>query len=425
MKVIDIIKISQSNLLRSKLRTFLTVAAVFIGALTISLTNGVGNGVKAYINQELGNVGAEDTLIVQAKQVQHNPLSTDVVDYDPARKDTNFGEFSFTLLTKDDIAKVQNVTGVIAVVPQYNPQLEYIEKNGVKFLGTVTQFIEGLNLQMEAGRTVSLTAINEVTIPLKYVQPLGLRTAANAVGKTVNLAFKDVDENLILKTVTIVGVQRESLLGTSAISIEVPLAEEIHRLQTQGVPALQNSYQAFIVKYDKNINAEQLDNLKKNLSDAGYTALTLQDQIGTVSKVIDTAIVVLNMFGVIVLLAAALGIVNTLLMAVKERVSEIGLMKALGASSRTIFSMFAFEAISIGFWGAILGVAASIGIGSVINRIATNGFLKDFKGFDLLAFPFNDSLLVVLGIMLLAFVVGTLPSFKASRLDPIRALRYE
>jgi putative ABC transport system permease protein len=100
-------------------------------------------------------------------------------------------------------------------------------------------------------------------------------------------------------------------------------------------------------------------------------------------------------------------------------------MKALGANRRTIFAIFAVEAASIGFWGALLGVIISIGLGTVASNIATKSFLKDFVGFKLLAFPILPSLGVLVGIMFLAFVAGALPSLKASKLDPIKALRYE
>jgi|SRR3989338_2611322 len=146
---------------------------------------------------------------------------------------------------------------------------------------------------------------------------------------------------------------------------------------------------------------------------------------GTIGTVINTILIVLNVFGAITLLAATFGIVNTLLMSVNERTSEIGLMKALGAKRATIFSIFALEAASIGFWGALLGVLVSMGVGSIVSNIATQTFLKSFVGFQLVSFPIFTSLAVLFGIIALAFIAGALPSLKASKLDPIKALRYE
>ena len=103
---------------------------------------------------------------------------------------------------------------------------------------------------------------------------------------------------------------------------------------------------------------------------------------------------------------------------------EIGLAKALGMSRRTVFSLFSLEAVLIGFWGSILGIFAAIGAGALFNNVATKSFLKDFEGLRM-SFPLINNLAIIGLIMLIAFLAGTLPSRRASKLDPIEALRYE
>jgi len=417
MKIRDIIKISQKNLLRAKLRTSLTIAAVFIGALTLSLTNGVGNGIKAYVNTQLGNLGAENTLIVQAKQTQQNPTETDLTEYNP---DKQVGTFNIALLSPKDIEVLAATAGVTRATPMHVIQMEYISTGEKKYEVVASQYIEGLNLEMVSGKTVDSNSTDQITIPRQYIES---GKEQDALNKYVILAFKNAQGAMIEKSVKIVGVQQQSLLGNSGINISNALAEEIHREQTEGIPTLANSFQAAIVQYDA--HSTKAEEVKKNITDQGYDAFTIKDQVGIIMTVIDSILIVLNVFGVITLLAAAFGIINTLLMSVNERTSEIGLMKALGTNRKTIFAIFAIEAASIGFWGSLFGVLLSIAIGTITNNITSQTFLKDFAGFDLLAFPIMPALGVLFGIILLAFLAGALPSLKASKLEPIKALRYE
>ncbi len=422
MKTRDLIKTSQVNLVRSKLRTSLTILAVFIGTFTISITTGVGNGVKAYVNKELGNVGVKNAFVVQAKSDQANPLSSEVKKYDPDQKK---GSFNAVLLSNDDITRIQSVKDVTKVTPNFRTQIDYITLGNDKFQAQAAQFIPGLNLDMAAGRVIDLNNPDEVTIPVRYVGPLGLANATAAVGQHLTIGYKNSRTLEVEKVLTIVGVQQESILGNSSIYLTPSVAAQIQADQTAGIANLENTYDAFIVEFDPALPASQIEELKQVLLANNYSAQTIQDQIGSFSKIINGISVGLNVFGIVALLVAAFGIVNTLLMAVNERTSEIGLMKALGANSRTVFAIFSLEAASIGFWGGLLGLAVSIGVGTILSKYAASHFLKDFTGFNLLAFPPIYSIAILVGIIVLAFLAGTLPSLKASRLDPIKALRYE
>lgn len=416
------IKTSQTNLVRSKLRTFLTILAVFIGTFTISITTGVGNGVKAYINKELGNVGVENAFIVQARQTQANPLTSDVVKYDPDKKT---GGDNLVLLTSKDLENIQHIKNVVTVTPNYRSSIDYISSGSDKYEANASQYIPGLNLDMAAGTVLDINNPNEVTIPIRYVAPLGFANAADAINKKLIIGYKDAKGKIIEKELSIVGVQQESVLGNSSIYITSILAANIQSVQTAGILTQTDTYPAFLVEFAQSLSGAQRDELKQVILANNYTAKTIQDQIGTFSKIIDGILKGLDVFGIIALLVATFGIVNTLLMSVNERTSEIGLMKALGANSRTVFGIFSLEAASIGFWGALIGIGLSIVAGTILNHYAASHFLKDFAGFNLLAFPIPSLIVIFAGIVLLAFLAGALPSAKASRLDPIKALRYE
>src|SRR5690606_27132211 len=146
-----------------KLRTFLTIVAIFIGALTISLTNGVSNGVKAYIDDQLGNIGAEDTLIIQASQDEAPGFGTgDVKEYDPEQ---TTGAFNIPTLSGEDIEKIEKIEGLSNVTPEIMLTFDYVTTGDKKYTLNAQQFPEGLNLQMLEGRTVDSESEDEVTIP--------------------------------------------------------------------------------------------------------------------------------------------------------------------------------------------------------------------------------------------------------------------
>jgi putative ABC transport system permease protein len=117
--------------------------------------------------------------------------------------------------------------------------------------------------------------------------------------------------------------------------------------------------------------------------------------------------------------------VNTLFMIVQERTREIGLMKAMGMSSRKVFALFSTEAIVIGFLGSVLGVVVAMLLGTGISAVAAAGPLASLPGLTLLLFQPQAILFVILAIMLIAFLAGVLPARRAARQNPIDSLRYE
>src|SRR5690606_18203160 len=155
-------------------------------------------------------------------------------------------------------------------------------------------------------------------------------------------------------------------------------------IQSEGRPSsVPEGYVAIVARVDKNTSDTEMERIKGDLRELEYDAQTFQDSIGIFKQVIGAVIAVLNFFAIIALIAASFGIVNTLLMAVQERTKEIGLMKAMGLSRGKIFVLFSLEAILLGFWGSLFGSLAGIGIGQLVNRYASNTFLKELPGFTL------------------------------------------
>lgn len=429
MKFGDLLQTASSNMLRSKARTFLTIIAIVIGAMTITLTNGIGTGIKSYLNQQLGNLGATNVLFVTVTDPKTSPSSGPAkYTYNPNTSLQASGrDRSQTLMNLKGLAVIKSIPDITDAVPSHSLSPDYIVGKGAKYQLTVAQQIGATTAPMTAGSGVSNDSSQyQISVPESYVGPLGFGSDQATIGKQVTIGItsaKGVQQTI---AATIVGVQQKNLLGQATSYANTALANKLYGIQTDGIPAaLANTFQTALATFPSNLTDAQVNTIKSKLSAKGFTGKTIKDEESTIFTAINAVIIVLDMLGVIALLAASFGIVNTLLMSVQERTKEIGLMKALGMSPRRIFMLFSIEAVLIGFWGSLLGVGVAAGIGSIVNAVGRHGFLKDFPGLSLLTFPLATVVVVIGAIMLIAFLAGTLPALRASRKDPIDALRYE
>lgn len=427
MRIWDIILTANSNLAKSKLRTFLTISAVFIGGLTLMLTNGVGAGLKTYVDKQVDAVGAKDVLLISAKsQTNENPIANaKPTEYNPGSRPT--GQFGQALLTSEDLATIKSEPGIKSVVPLYNIQTEYMTTGDKKWNTTVMQTTEGVNYPVSSGRRVNVTGEErEVTIPKEYVSALGFESPEDALNKKLTFGFKNALGKLFTLDATIVGIQETSIINGSQVTSNISFAKQANDAMTQGIPEFQkDQYMIAFAKFDNSFTGQQINDIKANLSKKGFDAKTLDDQLGIITSIISAITTFLNIFAGIALVAATFGIINTLMMAVAERTKEIGLMKALGMRKLKIFALFSFEAILIGFWGALVALGVANIVGRIGSSIASETLFKDFDGLSLFSFPALPMIGIILVIVAISFVAGTLPARRASKLDPIEALRYE
>jgi len=429
MKLIDILQTANSNMFRSKLRTFLTIIAIFIGAFTLTLTNGIGAGVASYIDEQLGNIGAKDMLIIQPKNSNPFGESTSTPQkYEEGQSVTNTGGISMTLLNQNDLDKIRSTPGIVSADFDISVAPNFISgPNSDKFKFTASSYYDGVNISLKAGSIPNNhTDEKQILLTSDFPTVLGFESPEKAIGQNVSVGIKTPTGEQKAVTAKVVGVQEKTLMSMGGLQLNKPLINELYILQTEGLPADTTNKQPIITaRFDQSLSDEQLEQLKKTLNEKGYNAITIEDQIGIIKQVIAAVIAVLNFFAGIALLAASFGIVNTLLMAVQERTKEIGLMKAMGMSSRKVFLLFSTEAMLLGFWGSLIGSLAGITVGLVANKVATDTFLKDLVGFELTSFPLLSIFVIMFIIMMIAFLAGTLPARRASKKDPIEALRYE
>lgn len=435
MGLFEIIKTANHNLFRNKVRTFLTILAIFVGSFTIVLNVAINTGVNSFIDEQTASLGGEDYIMIMAEG-SVSTLSTmmgagnsEPQEYDPNQ--------TMTAFTNEQLEKLKNIDGIdgdtIYAVKQ--APVEYItsDKTDKKYTISVGAMPPGdFSIASTAGGLPDNDS-DEAQIMLEpgYAEALGFGSDENAIGKTVTLTVLDnVTKQPTSFKAKVVGVQAKGVVAVngSVISrkLEDDMVEAIYAtmLKTQSRDQLFKPY-AVQARFDTDKYTEQ--EIKDHLQENGFYGVTVSDMMGTIRTFFDVIMIVFTIFGGIALLAASIGIVNTLLMSVEERTREIGLDKALGMSSGKIFLEFAVEAIALGFWGSALGVAVAMIIGNIVNVAvhASGGFLEAFPTFNLFEFTPSNVVPIILVVMVIALLAGTAPAWKAAHKNPIDALRYE
>ena len=434
MTLFDQIITANRNLFRNKTRTFLTILAVFIGSFTIILSNAVNSGVNDFIDKQVSSVGGDDFAMVfpsaMSDQITAMTKSGGVTEYNEQT-----GSALTANITAEDLEKLRAVDGVkmVEIYHLTNPEWITSDHTDKKYLTAVEYFpSDHVNIDVSAGRMVDNQSDKfEILLNEQLLEPLGFKDPEDAINQTVRFGVKQpakcylTPDNCIAEIkATITGVQAPGVLNMDGDNqINFALYQEIYRLSIEGVPNDIVSQQDVIAV--SNIDPAKTEQIREDFKKLGFDLMTIDDEIGLIRTFFDVILIVFNIFGGIALLAASIGIINTLFMSVQERTREIGLMKAMGLSSSKVFSSFAIEATLLGFWGSVIGITVSMLVGYGVNNIAHQTFLSDFPTFQLVIFEPLRMCIITLIIMFIAFLAGTLPARRAARQNPIDALRYE
>lgn len=435
MRRIDIIKRAGRNLRQSKGRTILTALAISVGAFTIGLAMMAGEGGRLYTNNIVDSAGDKKVITVYKKAVSSSAEEEALPEYSDSKDKNKSSEVKdrSSLRSKysmgdEDLAKLRSISHVEKVTPSYSTSgIVYVKSsgNGKKFTPDIAVKADRTRAELAAGSLDDfMLKSGEAIIPESYVEKMGFASAKSAIGKIITLGIRGgsswdagASKEISLKIVAVDKQSDTTIFYQPAVRISSDDAKDIY--EYSHYKGLSNEYSLVIVSVD---DVKNVDAVKDEISKS-YTASSIQDARKALLTMVNVAQMALIGFGGLALLASVFGIINTMYISVLERTSQIGLMKALGTSGRDIGKLFRYEAAWVGLLGGLIGVGSASLITLFNPAIASA--LKLGAGTNLLVINPVQIILLIVSLMVMAVLAGWLPSRKATKLDPIEALRTE
>jgi putative ABC transport system permease protein len=403
--IFENLRMAGRSIIGNKLRTFLTMLGIIIGVAAVVAINSIGQGVKQLITNEVSGLGANVLVITPGKMTSGGG-----------------GGFASGLgastLTQQDVTTTQTNNYVSTVAPM--SAISGIVANGStqdlssSILATTASYLQADPSQkIGSGRFLTSADANaDVAVLTSDSRDTLFGKGANAINKTITLRGQDF---------TVIGVLQapdasQSGFGSTTNSmVYIPTGTA----QTLTKATLQINR---IIAQAKSSNEVQpaVDSLtsqiKKNHGGQDdFSVLTQGDILSTFNTILSTLTSAISAIAAISLLVGGIGIMNIMLVSVTERTREIGLRKALGATSGMVLSQFLIEAVVVTVLGGAIGLGLAWLGGKAVARAV---HLTPVLTVNTVVVAFVVSALV-------GIIFGIAPAIKAARMKPIDALRYE
>ena len=396
MSLVDLVRLAFSRLRTGRLRAALTMLGVIIGVASVVALVGVGQGTTSNITERLSSLGT-NLLTISAAGAAGGAEST---------------------LTLGDSEALAGIDGIAGVAPESQAQA-VVAADGE----TTTTSIIGTTADYAAVRAYDLwqgTFLTDVAVERDLrVAVLGATTADDLGLDETSLGTEITIGGLPFQLIGILQPKGGSTFADPDDQVMVPIGV-VHKYLTGGdgvrTIGVSVAEQDLMTAVQSEITT--LLRARHDLATADDDDFSIFDQaqlLETASSISGTLTLLLGGIASISLVVGGIGIMNIMLVSVRERTREIGIRKAVGARGRDILLQFLIEALTLSGLGGILGIALGLGVSALIARIGG------------ISFAFSPTTLAVALLFSLAvgIVFGVWPARQAARLDPITALRYE
>ena len=399
-------KLAKTAIKENRTRSFLTCLGIAIGVASIILILSLMGSISNLIKTEVNEIGA-DLIVVRPNSTKDSVTSL----VDELTSANSFQSSSLAISDVDAIAKVEDVAAVAPIATSVNTIAS--EKNtfsSVPVLGTNSDFIKIEPLALRYG--AFLTEENE--------------ESSVVLGHTLSLALFNTINSTVGKTVTIMG-QKFMVVGVldeieKSINFDNIDFDNSLIMNVKSLDKLTGSAQIQQINV-KAANTDSLPKITDNIKEA-LTNQKLGDQNFSVaygdqithpaSSLFSIVSGMLTLVAAISLVVGGIGVMNIMLVSVSERNHEIGVRKAVGASSRNILMQFLFEALILSILGGIFGLILGYFLAFIISTITP---FAPYISWEIV-------LITLLTTLAVGIIFGIYPALKAAAKNPIDSLKH-
>jgi putative ABC transport system permease protein len=438
MKSYDLLDLAVRNIRNSRLRNALTTIGIGVGVASLVAMLSLGIGLQNLANKRLKKSGIFETIFVTSRSDFRN---ADRQEDEQKPEDAPLLDEK----ARRDIEKLPNVAEVVPEIRAMG-EIEYAGKTHASFIaGLPPSAKDDEGLAALKGSFFSSPTVNEVLVQKDFANRLD--PSGNLIGKDITIRYAARQDSTddpsgsgfsitrTERTFRVVGIIEEEpfggmrMISRARVFLPTSTAEQMNLMQMADTQQMMRAganarvYSMLTVRVQNSSKAELVQDAIKKMKFGTYSFLDATKNIRRFFAILDGF---LGIFGSLALAVASLAIVNTLVMAVLERRREIGIMKALGASDADVKKIFFAEAAAMGAAGGVLGVLLGWGIGRVINA-GTNLWLSRNKlpAENFWFVPWWLVLTAIVFAIAVSILSGLYPASRASKLDPVQALRYE
>lgn len=394
MNLIDYTTSSFNSLIQHKLRSFLTMLGMIIGVFAITTIITISKGGKELILKEFLTAGANIVIAFNSQM----ETRTDKFDY----------------LTEHQVMAMKEVIPQIDdLSPVHFLQIHLKVKGRMKqitVLGVPENFFRVRGIKASSGRFFTMDEVSRY----EKVCVVGKELFYDLFGKTKRLGQEIKIEETYFRVIGVMGHKLEfgPINVNSAVGIPSSCAQRL--LGSRDIYAVQ-----FLAKEGVPIPLlkKKIKNYLKTIFDGrdSFDVHSVDELLSMLDNVMGVISIVLSSIAGISILIGGIGIMNIMLVSVRERTREIGIRKACGATRNNILLQFLIESLFLCSIGGGIGILGSVGLVLIISKMMNFAF-------------FVSSLAIILGFgfsFLVGIFFGVYPAYIAAKLNPVEALRYE